>query len=151
VVNILGINSAYHEPAACVLRDGIPVSFAEEERFNRRKHGKVARVDNPDELPWQAIDFGLRQAGIEMTEVDAIGYSLNPPKRLRNLEVNEAVEPGSWGTKVGEELFQRGLRRVPAAIEERYGVALGERFHWIDHHLCHVPGFAVHGIGGTDG
>jgi carbamoyltransferase len=138
VINILGINSAYHEPAACVLRDGIPVSFAEEERFNRRKHGKVARVDNPDELPWQAIDFGLRQAGIEMAEVDAIAYSLNPPKRLRNLEVNEPVEPGDWGSRLGEQLFQRGLLRVPYAIEDRYGVALRERFHWVDHHLCHA-------------
>ncbi len=138
MINILGINSAYHEPAACVFQDGCPVAFAEEERFNRRKHGKAARVDNPDDLPWQAIDFGLRQAGIEMAQVDAIAYSLNPPKRLRNLEVNEPVEPGNWGSGIGEELFQRGLLRIPSAIEDRYGVALGGRFHWVDHHLCHA-------------
>ncbi|MGA2865185.1 MAG: hypothetical protein ABSF95_11970 [Verrucomicrobiota bacterium] len=40
---VLGLNSAYHESAACLLQDGVPVAFAEEERFNRRKHGKPAR------------------------------------------------------------------------------------------------------------
>jgi carbamoyltransferase len=138
MINILGINSAYHEPAACLLRDGVPVAFAEEERFNRRKHGKAARVDNADELPWQAIDFALRQAGIGMAEVDAIAYSLNPPKRLRNLEVEEPVEAGGWGSRAGEERFQCALRRVPPAIADRYGVSLRGRFHWVDHHLCHA-------------
>jgi len=136
--NILGINSAYHEPAACVWQNGVPVAFAEEERFNRSKHGKPARVDNPDELPWEAIGYGLRQAGIEMAEVDAIAYSLNPPMRLRNLEVDEPVEAGSWGSRDGEEQFQRALLRVPLALEQRYGVALRDRFHWVDHHLCHA-------------
>jgi len=138
MINVLGINSAYHEPAACVLQDGVPVAFAEEERFNRRKHGKAARVDNADELPWQAIGYGLRQAGIEMAEVDAIAYSLNPPKRLRNLEAEEPVQSGSWGSRAGEEQFQRALLRVPSALEDRYGVALRQRFHWVDHHLCHA-------------
>jgi carbamoyltransferase len=138
VANILGINSAYHEPAACLFQDGIPVAFAEEERFNRLKHGKTARVDNADELPWGAIEFSLRQGGIEMAEVDAVGYSFDPPKRLRNLEVNEPVESGSWGSFLGEELFQEALGRVPKAIEDRFGVGIQDRFHWIDHHLCHA-------------
>ena len=81
---LLGINSAYHESAACLLQDGVPVAFAEEERFNRRKHGKPARVDNPDELPRQAIRFCLRQAGLSLAGVEAVGYSFNPPLRLRN-------------------------------------------------------------------
>jgi carbamoyltransferase len=138
MTNILGINSAYHESAACLYEEGIPVAFAEEERFNRRKHGKAANVDNADELPWQAIDFALRQAGINMTEVDAVAYSLSPPKRLRNLEVDESVDPGGWGSRPGEELFQRSLLRARPAIEERYGVALAEKFHFVDHHLSHA-------------
>jgi carbamoyltransferase len=138
MTHILGVNAAYHETAACLLRDGVPVAFAEEERFNRFKHGKTARVDNPDELPWQAMDFALRQAGIGLADVDAIGYSLNPPGRLRNLEIAEPVAPGGWGSRAGEETFQRAVFRVPAAIEERYGVPIRERFHWLDHHLCHA-------------
>src|SRR5690349_8491787 len=37
-MHILGINCFSHDTAAALLRDGVPVSFIEEERFNREKH-----------------------------------------------------------------------------------------------------------------
>ena len=37
---VLGINSVYHESAAAIVVDGSLVAAVEEERFNRRKHGK---------------------------------------------------------------------------------------------------------------
>jgi carbamoyltransferase len=135
---VLGINSAYHEPAACLLRNGIPTAFAEEERFNRRKHGKLAQVGNPDELPRQAIQFCLRQAGIRLADVDAIGYSFNPPERLRNVGLNEIVRLGNWGSHAGEELFQQRLREIPKAFSEIAQADVSHRFHWIEHHLCHA-------------
>ena len=55
---ILGINSVYHESSACLLKDGNIEAFAEEERFNRVKHAKPARIDNSDELPTNAIQLG---------------------------------------------------------------------------------------------
>ena len=135
---MLGINSVYHESAACLLRDGEPVAFAEEERFNRRKHGKLARVDTPDELPRQAIQFCLRQAGIDLADVEAVGYSFNPPNRLRNVGLDEPVRAGDWGSEAGEELFQRRLRGIPEALGRVGGAPGQDRFHWIDHHLCHA-------------
>ena len=36
----LGINAAYHDSAACLVRDGVVVAAAEEERFTHIKHGK---------------------------------------------------------------------------------------------------------------
>jgi len=135
---VLGINSAYHESAACLLRDGVPVAFAEEERFNRRKHGKLARVDNPDELPRQAIQFCLRQGGISLAGVEAIGYSFNPPLRLRNVGLGGPAGSRDWGSGAGEELFQRRLRAIPGALAEMAGAQVSDRFHWIEHHLCHA-------------
>ena len=34
---ILGISALYHDSAACLVRDGVPVAAAEEERFSRKK------------------------------------------------------------------------------------------------------------------
>ena len=136
--HVLGINSAYHESAACLLRDGVLVAFAEEERFNRRKHGKLARVDNPDELPRQAIQFCLRQAGINLGSVESIGYSFDPPLHLRNAGLGEPVGSIDWGSRDGEELFQARLRAIPEAIAEMAGAQVSDRFHWIEHHLCHA-------------
>ncbi|MGO9204378.1 MAG: carbamoyltransferase [Limisphaerales bacterium] len=135
---LLGINSAYHESAACLLQDGVPVAFAEEERFNRRKHGKPARVDNPDELPRQAIRFCLRQAGLSLAGVEAVGYSFNPPLRLRNAGLGGPIGSRDWGSGPGEELFQRRLRAIPEALAELAGADVSARFHWLDHHLCHA-------------
>jgi carbamoyltransferase len=135
---ILGINSVYHESAACLLKDGLPVAFVEEERLSRRKHAKEARVDNPDELPWLAIDYCLHEAGITFAEVTAIGYSFNPPKRLRNRGLGEPVISGDWGSEAGEDLFQQRLSLIPAAISQRAGFDMRDRFHWLDHHLCHA-------------
>ena len=50
-LNVLGINSVYHESAAALLVDGALVVAVEEERFNRIKHGKPAAFDNPHQLP----------------------------------------------------------------------------------------------------
>ena len=36
----LGINAAFHDPAACLVRDGEVIAAAEEERFTKIKHGK---------------------------------------------------------------------------------------------------------------
>ena len=65
---ILGVNPAYHEHAAALLVDGYLVAVAEEERFNRVRHGKRARVDNADNLPWRAIMFCLEKAGVALGE-----------------------------------------------------------------------------------
>jgi carbamoyltransferase len=135
---VLGINSAYHESAACLLQDGAPVAFAEEERFSRRKHGKPARVDNPDELPRQAIQFCLRQAGVNLAGIEAIGYSFNPPLRLRNVGLGGQAGSRDWGSSAGEELFQQRLRAIPGALAEMAGADVTGRFHWIEHHLCHA-------------
>ena len=63
-MNVLGINSVFHESSAALLVDGKVVAACEEERFNRVKHGKPARIDNPHELPEQAIRFCLDHAGL---------------------------------------------------------------------------------------
>ncbi len=136
---ILGINSAYHEPAACLIRDGEILAAAEEERFNRVRHGKRADLLNPHELPKQAIQFCLDIAGIKVSDVDAIGFSFLPQKRLeQNVVVDREAEPGCAGTHEGEERFHKLLLTVPRMLSDFMGEDITERFHWIEHHLCHA-------------
>ena len=60
-MNILGISCYFHDAAAALLRDGVLVAAAEEERFTRKKHDYG--------FPAQAIEFCLRAGGI--TSADA--------------------------------------------------------------------------------
>jgi carbamoyltransferase len=131
VVNILGINSVYHESAAALLVDGELVAAVEEERFNRIKHAKEADWDNPHQLPERAIRFCLKQAGLTARDIDHVGYSFDPKLRRKRYRAEW------WGQKV-EETFQLRLGQVQSAVEEFLGRSLGQRFHFVPHHLAHA-------------
>ena len=66
-MHVLGINCFAHDTAAALLRDGEPVAFVEEERFNREKHTKA--------FPGSAIEFCLREAGIAIRDVDVVAFA----------------------------------------------------------------------------
>jgi carbamoyltransferase len=74
----LGINAAYHDPAACLVHDGRVIAAVEEERFTHVKHGKRPIPFSAYELPFHAIDDCLRQAGIRLTDVEHVAYSYDP-------------------------------------------------------------------------
>src|SRR5438270_6342590 len=74
-MDTLGINAAYHDPAACLVRDGRIVAAAEEERFTHIKHGKRPVPFSTWELPFHAIDFCLKRAGITLAQVHHAAYS----------------------------------------------------------------------------
>jgi carbamoyltransferase len=156
VVNVLGINAVYHESAAALLVDGKLVAAAEEERFNRIKHGKEAAWDNPHQLPERAIRFCLKHAGLTVRDVDHVAYSFDPKLRAKR------YRPQWWDKRV-EETFRLRLGQVQSAVEELFGRTLGQRFHFVPHHLAHAAsayypsGFdraaiiTVDGIGETAG
>ena len=136
---ILGVNSAYHEPSACLLVDGKIVAAAEEERFNRVRHGKPANLRNPHELPVQAIKYCLIEAGLSPSEISMIGYSFSPEKRLAsNLDVDLETTACGAGTREGEEQFYSLLKAIPSRLSELLGTDIRDRFRWIDHHRCHA-------------
>ena len=66
----LGINAAYHDDAACLVKDGRVIAAAEDERFTHVKHGKRPVPFTTWQLPFHAIEYCLREAGIEMKDVD---------------------------------------------------------------------------------
>ncbi len=113
---ILGVNCAYHESAAALVRDG-EVSFAiEEERLTRTKHAKTAQVTNPDELPWNAIRACLAAGpGAVLSDLDAIAYSLAPGRRLALIggDPYEIDDEMGFGTRRGEEEFNRRVLAIP--------------------------------------
>jgi len=66
---ILGIGGFYHDAAACLIKDGEIVAVAEEERFNRKKHSSG--------VPVNAIEFCLKKASINISQVDHVAYYFN--------------------------------------------------------------------------
>lgn len=141
---ILGINSVYHESSVCLVGDGKLLAYAEEERFNRVKHGKFSCPENTDLLPVHSLNYCLQVAGLTGAEITKVGFSFVPDKRLPNLTVETRPVAGTgYGTEVGERLVQTKLQDTPHQIRELLQNPTVE-FEWLDHHLCHaVSAFAV--------
>ena len=130
-MNILGINSVYHESAAALLVDGALVAAVEEERFNRIKHGKSAEFDNPHQMPERAIRFCLNHAGLAAGDIDHVAYSFNP--QLRRTQYR-----AEWWDPRLEETFRLRLGQVRGAAEELLGRPLRQTFHFVPHHMAHA-------------
>jgi carbamoyltransferase len=130
-VNILGINSVYHESAAALLVDGTLVAAVEEERFNRIKHGKSADFDNPHQFPERAIRFCLNYAGLTAGDIDHVAYSFDPKLRRERYRAE-------WWDPRFEETFRLRIGQVPGVADELLGRPLRQRFHFVPHHLAHA-------------
>lgn len=137
-MNILGINSAYHENSAALIVDGQVRCAVEEERFNRIKHATEARVDNPHELPIESIRYCLEQGNLQPADLDAICFSFDPELRRQGWAIDPYALPNDWGHPEGEATFYNALLKVPAAVSDLLQMDLASRFHWVPHHMAHA-------------
>ncbi|CAN7417073.1 carbamoyl transferase [Phenylobacterium sp. LjRoot225] len=69
-MNILGISAYYHDSAAALVVDGLPVASVQQERLSRRK--------NDAAFPLEAIDWCLEHAGLEPDDLDAVVFYERP-------------------------------------------------------------------------
>lgn len=140
-MQVLGINAAYHECAAALLRQGEVLLAVEEERLTRVKHGKRALASNPDKLPWAAIEHCLAAGQTRLSEIDCVAYSLLPGLRSETLGMDPApldTESG-FGTPEGEREFDSRVRSVPLLLARAAGESgLERRVKFVSHHLAHA-------------
>ncbi len=132
----LGINAAFHDSAASLIKDGELIAAAEEERFTRVKHGKRPTPFSAYELPYHAIDYCLKEAGIHLSEVDHIAYSFDPD--INKIEVYPGLD----------DLYLSSIRRAakllvsgyPHHLQKRFDSTTADDFEWhfVDHHIAHA-------------
>jgi carbamoyltransferase len=154
----LGINAVYHDSAACLMRDGFVLAAAEEERFTHIKHAKRPVPFSTWELPFHAIDFCLKEAGIRLTDVDHVAYSYDPSLFLGKkhdwamislpLEPSAHPIPAEWEA-AWDPLFLSSIVNAPRQLaggaphhlRERFAGAGPDgpyRWHFVAHHLAHA-------------
>ncbi|MBT2383375.1 carbamoyltransferase [Streptomyces sp. ISL-11] len=74
---VLGVSAYYHDSAAALVADGVPVAAAQEERFTRRRHDSA--------FPAQAVEYCLREAGVTLRDVSAVAYYEDPALKFRRV------------------------------------------------------------------
>ncbi len=156
----LGINAAYHDPAACLVKDGQVIAAAEEERFTHVKHGKRPVPFSTYLLPYYAIDYCLKQAGIKLSDVEHVAYSYDPYILLgthrENAEITLPLEPSAHPTPeeweaAWDPLFLSSIVNAPRLLADGAPHHLMANFrgvredghfkyqwHFVPHHLAHA-------------
>ena len=127
---ILGISAFYHDSAACLVRDGEIVAAAQEERFTRVKH-------DPD-FPARAVEYCLREGGIEAKDLHCVGFYDKPLLTFeRLLETHLGTAP------LGLRLYWKSMKVwlekklwIPHLIQEQLGCEVSVLFS--DHHESHA-------------
>src|SRR3954464_4593758 len=88
-MKILGISAHYHDSAAALVIDGVPVCAVQEERLSRRK--------NDAGFPLTAIEWCLDHAHLEPNDLDAVVfYERSMLKFARILTTTLRAFPHSW-------------------------------------------------------
>jgi carbamoyltransferase len=132
---VLGINAVFHDPAAALLVDGRVVAAAEEERFSRRKHGKIAVPFSTWELPEQAATWCLEHAGLTPGDIDAVSYSYDPDllgPDEPELTVGQLTS-GEW-----EPLRSLYARRTPSFLASALPGLDPAVVRFVPHHIAHA-------------
>ena len=104
---ILGINAYHADSAACLLKDGMLVAAAEEERFRRIKHWAG--------FPSEAVEYCLREAGVGLKDVHHV--AVNQDGRA-NLVRKLGYLAASWPS-LGLILSKLRNRRAREGVSER--------------------------------
>jgi carbamoyltransferase len=134
---VLGISAYYHDSAAALVKDGVVLAAAQEERFTRKKH-------DPG-FPVHAVKWCLEGAGVKASDVDYVAFYDKPFLKFeRLLETYLAFAPRGFTSFrmampvwIGEKLFQKDmLRKELKAIDESLGVQ--EKLLFAEHHFSHA-------------
>ena len=108
-MKILGISAHYHDSAAALVVDGVPVAAVQEERLSRRK--------NDAGFPLNAIEWCLDYAKLDPGDLDAVVfYERSMLKFARILTCTLRAFPRSWRSfphamknSLAEKVWVRGL------------------------------------------
>src|SRR5438270_6790439 len=130
-MKILGISAHYHDAAAALVIDGVPVCAVQEERLSRRK--------NDAAFPMAAIEWCLDHAGIDPGDLDAVVFYERPMLKFeRILTCALRAFPRSWRmfpkamkNTLGEKVWVRGI------ISSQLGVP-GRKVLFTEHHQSHA-------------
>src|SRR5437660_4394597 len=130
-MKILGISAHYHDSAAALVVDGVPVAAVQEERLSRHK--------NDAAFPVAAIEWCLKQGAIEPGDLDAVVfYERSMLKFERILTCALRAFPRSWRSfptamknTLGDKVWVRGIIASQLGVPRRKILFAG-------HHQSHA-------------
>ena len=135
-MKILGINHDMYITSAALIIDGKIIAACAEERLNR---DKLTRV-----FPTNAVNFCLKKAKLNLSQIDFIANSYNPSvhlKKFNPIYSNYRRFRGDYFYSIPDFLLNRDRQMKEDSDYSFQKVRLGTKqlnIYYITHHLCHA-------------
>jgi carbamoyltransferase len=146
---ILGLNAYHGDSAAALVRDGVLVAAAEEERFRRVKHWAG--------FPSESIRYCLAEAGLALSDIDAIAINQDSKANLGRKIAYAALNRPSLSLVLDRVKNKQERMGVAEELERTLGAGFRGKVAPIEHHMAHlssafhVSPFAEAGVVSVDG
>jgi carbamoyltransferase len=143
-VYLLGLACFYHDSSACVLKDGVVVAAAQEERFTRIKHD--------ENFPVESIHYCLAAAGITLDQLSGVCFYEKPLWKFERLLLTYIQEwPRGFGSFLKamrawlskklwmEHIIRKELGEI-SGLKNKKGKAVSYdgKIYYVPHHLSHA-------------
>lgn len=131
----LGVSAYYHDSAAALIVDGVPVAAAQEERFTRKRHDSA--------FPRNAIRYCLEATGLQLSDLASITYYEQSEVKFRRM-LSSFASAGPGGFRTFTRVLPKWLqwkRRVLLTVDrelDQLGLGRGPRAIAIPHHRSHA-------------
>ena len=132
MTTILGLSAFYHDSAAALVRDGVIVAAAQEERFSRVKHDH--------RFPKHAIDYCLREAGVTAAQIDHVAFYDKPLLKFERL-LRTYLSYAPRGLRSFMKALPLWIRQklfMPREIDRGLGNAYEGPLYFTGHHEAHA-------------
>jgi carbamoyltransferase len=128
---ILGLNAYHGDAAACIVRDGVLVAAAEEERFRRVKHWAG--------FPTEALRYCLTEAKADLGDVAHVAIN-SDPKAHAGKKIAYTVLRRPDPRFILDRLRNQAKRQ---SVEAELAAALPDaplkaKIHRVEHHIAHL-------------
>jgi len=128
---ILGINAYHGDSSACLVKDGVLIAAAEEERFRRIKHWAG--------FPREAIRYCLQEAGISLSQLDHISINRDSSANLFKKISYTLTRRPSLGLILRRLQNAKQWSSLNKSLSIAFpGVPVNARMHHIEHHQAHM-------------
>jgi len=128
---VLGLNTFHADSSAALLRDGVLVAAAEEERFRRIKHWAG--------FPAQAMAYCLAEAGIRLSDVDSIAVNQDSRANFAGKLGFLLTSRPPLGLIASRLRNRRARTSFPELIARSFPAdAFAGTIERVEHHLAHL-------------
>jgi carbamoyltransferase len=128
---ILGINAFHGDSSACIIRDGVLIAAAEEERFRRIKHWAG--------FPSEAIHYCLAEQGVTLAEVDHVAINQDARAALGRKVLYALTRLPSPALVLDRLRNRRKREGVEAQLARAFpGESFRGQVHAVEHHMAHL-------------